>query len=239
MDLFSNEPAQRDEAHLPMRGVAQPSRAEALALPELYVSQHPIVATRLTALRDATTPPGQFAALVRELGALLAYEATSDLATEPWEIQTPLEPVVGERLAHGVGIAPILRAGLGMAEGFRQIAPEAQVWHLGLRRDEATLRPMQYYSQLARAAQLHVCYVVDPMLATGGSAIDALNLLSAHGVRHLRLITLIAAPYGLAAVRRAHPHVPIYTAAVDNRLDDRGYICPGLGDAGDRQFNTL
>ncbi|HET9110174.1 MAG TPA: uracil phosphoribosyltransferase [Ktedonobacterales bacterium] len=226
-------------AHKPMRGVAQPAREEALALPGLHVSRHPIVAARLTALRDAMTPPAQFSALVRDLGALLAYEATADLDTEPWEIHTPLEPLVGRRLAAGVGVAPILRAGLGMAEGFRQVAPEAQVWHLGLRRDEATLRPVQYYSQIARASQLHVCYVVDPMLATGGSVIDALDLLSARGARRLRVITLIAAPYGLVAVRRAHPQVPIYTAAVDDRLDERGYIRPGLGDAGDRQFNTL
>ncbi len=238
----STESAPADDqhpAHGPMRGVTQPSREEALALPDLHISRHPIVAARLTALRDATTPPAQFSALVRDLGALLAYEATGDLDTEPWEIHTPLEPMEGLRLAAGVGVAPILRAGLGMAEGFRQVAPEAQVWHLGLRRDEATLRPVQYYSQIARASQLHVCYVVDPMLATGGSVIDALDLLSAHEVRRLRVITLIAAPYGLVAVRRAHPKVPIYTAAVDDRLDERGYILPGLGDAGDRQFSTL
>jgi uracil phosphoribosyltransferase len=222
-----------------MRGVAQPTRAEALALAGLHVSRHPVIASKLTTLRDEATQPAQFYALVRELGALLAYEATADLATEPWQIQTPLEPLVGCRLAGGVGVAPILRAGLGMAEGFRQALPEAQVWHLGLRRDERTLRPVQYYNQLARASNLQVCYVVDPMLATGGSAIDALDLLSAHGVRHLRYLALIAAPYGLAALRRAHADVPIYVAAVDDRLDERGYIRPGLGDAGDRQFNTL
>ncbi len=239
MATSADEPARDDNQRLPMRGVAQPARAEALSLPGLHVSQHPVIASKLTALRDENTPPAQFYTLVRELGALLAYEATADLATEPWQIQTPLEPLVGCRLAGGVGVAPILRAGLGMAEGFRQALPEAQVWHLGLRRDERTLRPVQYYNQLARASNLQVCYVVDPMLATGGSAIDALDLLTTHGVRRLRYLALIAAPYGLVALRRAHPDTPIYVAAVDDRLDERGFICPGLGDAGDRQFNTL
>ncbi|HZC06634.1 MAG TPA: uracil phosphoribosyltransferase [Ktedonobacterales bacterium] len=228
-----------DDLNMPMRGVAQPTRDEALRAPGLNVSRHPIIASKLTALRDETTTPAQFYALVRELGALLAFEATADLATEPWPIRTPLEPMVGQRLAGGVGVAPILRAGLGMAEGFRQMLPEAQIWHLGLRRDERTLRPVHYYNQLARATDLRVCYVVDPMLATGGSAIDALNLLSAQGIRSVRYLTLIAAPYGLVALRRAHPATPIYVAAVDDHLDERGYIRPGLGDAGDRQFNTL
>ncbi|HEX8995576.1 MAG TPA: uracil phosphoribosyltransferase [Ktedonobacterales bacterium] len=239
MGTFASEPAHRDDASLPMRGVAQPTREEALALPDLRISQHPVIASKLTELRDETTPPARFYALVRELGALLAYEATADLETEPWEIRTPLEPLIGRRLAGGVGVAPILRAGLGMAEGFRQALPEAQVWHLGLRRDERTLQPVQYYNQLARASNLQVCYVVDPMLATGGSAIDALDLLVERGVRRLRYLALIAAPYGLMALRHAHPDVPIYVAAVDDRLDERGYIRPGLGDAGDRQFNTL
>ena len=238
-DTRESAPTAAFDAELPMRGVAQPTRAEALALPGLRISRHPVVAAKLTALRDVTTPPAQFYALTRELGALLAYEATADLATEPCEIQTPLEPMVGRRLTGGVGVAPILRAGLGLAEGFRQALPEAQVWHLGLRRDERTLRPIHYYNQLARASNLHVCYVVDPMLATGGSAIDALDLLTAQGVRSLRYLALIAAPYGLVALRRAYPETPIYVAAVDDRLDERGYICPGLGDAGDRQFNTL
>lgn len=227
------------DPQLPMRGVAQPTRDEALALPGLHVSRHPIIAAKLTTLRDEKTSPAEFYTLVRELGALLAYEATADLATEPAPIRTPLEPMVGQRLVGGVGVLPILRAGLGMAEGFRQALPEAQVWHLGLRRDERTLRPVQYYNQLARAANLQVCFVVDPMLATGGSGIDALDLLEAKGVRRLRYLALIAAPYGLVALRRAHPSTPIYVAAVDDRLDERGYICPGLGDAGDRQFNTL
>jgi uracil phosphoribosyltransferase len=224
---------------LPMRGVAQPTRSSVLGLPQVYISQHPVVAHKISLIRDRDTNPADFYLLVRELGTLLAYEATSDLHTVPNPIETPLEPMTGSKLAGGVGIVPILRAGLGLAEGFRQVLPDAQVWHLGLRRDEHTLEPIEYYNQLARAVNLQVCFSVDPMLATGGSAIDALNTLKRYGVPHLRYVGLIAAPYGLMKLREAHPDVPIYLAALDDRLDERGYICPGLGDAGDRQFGTL
>lgn len=224
---------------LPMLGVAQPERAQVLDLPAVHISRHPVVHHKLTALRDKRTQPPEFYRLVRELGTLLAYEATADLALEPAEIETPLEPMHGVQLAGGVGIVPILRAGLGLADGFRQVLPDAPVWHLGLRRDEHTLEPIEYYNQLARAVNLQVCFSVDPMLATGGSAIDALTTLKRYGVPHLRYVGLIGAPYGVLKLREAHPEVPIYLGAVDERLDDRGYICPGLGDAGDRQFGTL
>ena len=224
---------------LPMRGVPQPSRESVLSLPAVHVSRHPVVAHKMTALRDQRTSPPDFYRLVRELGTLLAYEATIDLRTVPATVETPLESMTGERLAGGVGIVPILRAGLGLAEGFRQVLPDAQVWHLGLRRDEHTLEPIEYYNQLARASNLQVVFSVDPMLATGGSAMDALNILKRYGVPHLRYVGLIAAPYGLLKLREAHPDVPIYLAALDERLDERGFICPGLGDAGDRQFGTL
>ena len=226
-------------AGLPMRGVAQPSREEVIDLPGVYISRHPVIMHKLTALRDRHTPPPEFYRLVRELGTLLAYEATADLELVPAHIETPLEPMEGSRLAGGVGIVPILRAGLGLAEGFRHVLPDAQIWHLGLRRDEHTLEPIEYYNQLARAVNLQVCFSVDPMLATGGSAIDALHTLTRYGVPHLRYVGLIAAPYGLLKLREAFPDVPIFVGAVDDRLDDRGYICPGLGDAGDRQFGTL
>jgi uracil phosphoribosyltransferase len=224
---------------LPMRGVAQPSRESVLGLPDVHISEHPVVAHKITMLRDRETLPRDFYRLVRELGTLMAYEATQDLTTVPARIETPLEPTDGAYLAGGVGIVPILRAGLGLAEGFRQVLPDAQVWHLGLRRDEATLEPIEYYNNLARANNLQVCFSVDPMLATGGSAIDALNTLKRYGVPHLRYIGLIGAPYGLLKLRAAHPDVPVYLAALDERLDERGFICPGLGDAGDRQFGTL
>lgn len=224
---------------LPMRGVPQPARDDVLALPGVFISRHPVIAHKITALRDRNTPPPDFYRLVRELGTLLAYEATQDLRLQPSPIETPLEPMVGARLAGGVGIVPILRAGLGLADGFRQVLPDAQIWHLGLRRDERTLEPIEYYNQLARASNLQVCFSVDPMLATGGSAIDALSILKRYGVPHLRYVGLIGAPYGLLKLRETHPDVPIYLAALDDRLDDRGFICPGLGDAGDRQFGTL
>lgn len=230
---------QNSSHDLPMRGTTQPSREEVLGLPAIWISRHPIVAQKMTALRDRDTAPPAFYRLVRELGTLLAYEATADLELVPQPIMTPLEPMIGARLAGAVGIVPILRAGLGLADGFRKVLPDAQVWHLGLRRDERTLEPIEYYNQLARASNLQVCFAVDPMLATGGSAIDALNTLKRYSVPHLRYVALIAAPYGLLKLREAHPDVPIYLAALDARLDERGFICPGLGDAGDRQFGTL
>jgi uracil phosphoribosyltransferase len=239
MDSQAGDPT---AAPVPMRGVPQPTRAEALALREVRVASHPLIAHKLTSLRDRTTTPDRFAALTRELGALLAYEAMADLELEPARIETPLEEMTGSRIAGEIAIAPVLRAGLGMAEGFRQALAEVRVAHIGLRRDEATLKPIAYYQNLdhlQRGGGIRACFMLDPMLATGGSAIDTLNLLKRYVPRGLRLIALIAAPYGLLALNRAHPDVPVVVAAVDERLDDRGYIRPGLGDAGDRQFNTL
>jgi uracil phosphoribosyltransferase len=227
------------QAHLPMRGVPQPVRAEALALPGVHVSNHPVVQHKLTALRDRHTHAPEFYRLVKELGALLAYEATADLALEPVPIETPLEPTQGYRLAGGIGVIPVLRAGLGLAEGFREVIPEVQIWHLGLRRDERTLQPIEYYNRLPQSIGLQVCFAVDPMLATGGSAVDALNILVRSGVPKLRYVGILAAPYGIQRLHEAHPDVPIFVAAVDEALDDRGYIRPGLGDAGDRQFGTI
>ena len=234
---MANEAA---DAHAyPMRGIPQPTREQTLNLPQVHISRHPVIAHKMTLLRDKRTAPPAFYRTVRELGALLAYESTADLKLEPLRIETPIEPMTGSELAGGVGIVPILRAGLGLAEGFREVLPDASIWHLGLRRDERTLEPIEYYNQLARSSNLQVCFSVDPMLATGGSAIDALNILKRFGVPHLRYVALIGAPYGLLKLRQAHPDVPIYLAALDERLDDRGFICPGLGDAGDRQFGTL
>lgn len=228
-----------DARQFPMRGVAQPTREDVLRMPGVHISNHPVIAHKMTALRDKRTPHPDFYRLVRELGTLLAYEATADLQLEPVQVETPLETTLERRLVGGVGIVPILRAGLGLADGFRQVLPDAQVWHLGLRRDERTLQPIEYYNQLARAGNLQVCFSIDPMLATGGSAIDALNVLKRYGVPHLRYVALIAAPYGLKRLRETHPDVPVYVAALDERLNERGYIMPGLGDAGDRQFGTL
>jgi len=234
---MANESA--DAQAYPMRGVPQPAREQTLDLPQVHISRHPVIAHKMTLLRDHRTAPPAFYRTVRELGALLAYESTADLKLEPVRIETPIESMTGNELAGGVGIVPILRAGLGLAEGFREVLPDAAVWHLGLRRDERTLEPIEYYNQLARSNNLQVCFSVDPMLATGGSAIDALNILKRYGVPHLRYVALIGSPYGLLKLREAHPDVPIFLAALDERLDDRGFICPGLGDAGDRQFGTL
>jgi len=224
---------------LPMQGVPQPSRDEVLNLPRVHISSHPVMKHKMTALRDKNTQPPEFYQLVKEIGALLAYEATANLALEPWPIETPMEPMTGERLAGGIGVTPILRAGLGLAEGFRQVISDMQVWHLGLRRDEHTLEAMEYYNQLPHKVDLQVCYAVDPMLATGGSAIDAINVLKRRGIPRLCYVGIIAAPYGLLKLSQTHPDIDIYIAALDESLNDVGYILPGLGDAGDRQFGTF
>ena len=224
---------------LPMHGVPEPRRDEGLNLPRVHISSHPVMAHKLTAMRDKNTQPSQFYNLVKEIGALLAYEATASLALEPVEIETPMAPMTGQRLAGGIGVTPIRRAGLGLAEGFRQVIPEVQIWHLGLRRDEQTLQAIAYYNQLPHKVDLQVCYAVDPMLATGGSAIDAINVLKRREIPRLCYVGIIAAPYGLLKLSQTHPDIDIYIAALDESLNDVGYILPGLGDAGDRQFGTF
>lgn len=223
---------------------AQPSRAAVLPIPSLHVVSHPLLAHKLTRLRDRACPPLQFAQLMREIGVLLAYPATFDLAMRDLEIATPLQAMTGAELTDTIAIIPILRAGLGLADGLRDVIPQAVVWHLGLRRDEQTLRPTAYYNpsmpdQPHPTGRSFTCLITDPMLATGGSAVAALDYVKAHGFMHLRLIAVLAAPFGIARVAAAHPDVPLYVGAVDDRLNEQGYIVPGLGDAGDRQFGTL
>lgn len=224
---------------LPMQGVAQPTREEVLHIPRLHVSTHPVTAHKVTALRDKHTQTPEFYRLVKEIGALLAYEATSTLVLNRCEIETPLVPMQGYCLAGGIGVTPILRAGLGLAESFREVIPDVQIWHLGLRRDERTLQAMEYYNQLPHKVDLQVCYAVDPMLATGGSAIDAINILKRRSIPRLCYVGIIAAPYGVLKLAETHPDIDIYVAALDEKLNDIGYIVPGLGDAGDRQFGTF
>ncbi len=231
--VHKNQPEQ------PMQGVTQPTRDEVLKLSRVHLSTHPVMAYKVTALRNKNTPPPEFYRLVKEIGALLAYEATSSLALEECHIETPLVPTTGYCLAGGIGIMPVLRAGLGLAEGFREVLPDAQIWHLGLRRDERTLEAMEYYNQLPYRVDLQVCYAVDPMLATGGSAIDAINILKRRNIPRLCYMGIIAAPYGVYKLSQAHPDIDIYIAALDEKLNDVGYIVPGLGDAGDRQFGTF
>jgi uracil phosphoribosyltransferase len=204
----------------------------------ILASQHPLVAHKLSRLRDKRTDPKKFRELVREIAALLAYEATADLLTMPREIETPLSRVTGVELKEKIGLVPILRAGLGMVEGFWELMPTAEVWHIGLYRDEKTLNPVQYYNKLPIEPTVSVCLILDPMLATGGSAVATTDIVKRWGVKKIKFVGLIGAPEGIALMQKAHPDVPIYLAAIDDHLNERGYIVPGLGDAGDRQFGT-
>ncbi|GHO43649.1 uracil phosphoribosyltransferase [Ktedonospora formicarum] len=236
---MSNVTTREGRPDLPMQGVPQPGREQVLNLPRVHISQHPVMVHKMTALRNKHTPPPQFYRLVKEIGSLLAYEATAQLDLVEKVIETPLESMTGYKLAGGIGITPILRAGLGLAEGFREVLHDVQIWHLGLRRDEHTLQAMEYYNRMPHNVDFQICYVVDPMLATGGSAIDTVNILKEKGVRRISYACIIAAPYGLLKLRQAHPDIDIYIAALDERLNDYGFIVPGLGDAGDRQFGTF
>ncbi|MGB8983222.1 MAG: uracil phosphoribosyltransferase [Anaerolineales bacterium] len=204
----------------------------------VYASTHPLVAHKLSRLRDIHTEPKKFRELVREIAALLAYEATADLAVTPRELETPLAKVTGAELLEKIGLVPILRAGLGMVEGVWGLMPSAEVWHIGLYRDENTLRPVEYYNKLPLEPTVSVCLILDPMLATGGSATATADVLKRWGVKKIKFVGLIGAPEGVAAMQKAHPDIPIYLAAIDDHLNERGYIVPGLGDAGDRQFGT-
>jgi uracil phosphoribosyltransferase len=204
----------------------------------VYESRHPLVAHKLSRLRDKSTEPKKFRELVREIAALLAYEATADLMTTPRELETPLEKMMGQELKEKIGLVPILRAGLGMVEGVWGLMPSAEVWHIGLYRDEDTLRPVEYYNKLPTEPTVSVCLILDPMLATGGSATATAEVLKKWGVKKIKFVGLIAAPEGIKAMQDQHPDIPIYIGAIDDHLNDRAYIVPGLGDAGDRQFGT-
>jgi len=204
----------------------------------VFPSQHPLVKHKLTLLRDQRTEPKKFRELVRELAILMAYEATADLALVDKDVITPMGRAPGAELADKIGLVPILRAGLGMVEGIWEMMPSAEVWHIGLYRDERTLRPVQYYNKLPISPTVQVCLILDPMLATGGSAVATCDILKQWGARRIKYVGLIAAPEGIERLSKAHPDVPIHIAAIDERLNDIGYIVPGLGDAGDRQFGT-
>ncbi len=206
--------------------------------PNLHVSQHPAVRHKLGILRDEETEPKKFREVVRELSWLMGYEALADAHTRALDVRTPIELMEGEELADRIGLIPILRAGLGMVDAMLELMPTAQVWHLGLFRDEKTLRPVEYYNKLPNTSTVDLCLILDPMLATGGSATAAIEVLKKWGAVRIKLVNLIAAPEGVGAVLAAHPEVEIYTAALDRQLNEKGYIMPGLGDAGDRQFGT-
>jgi uracil phosphoribosyltransferase len=204
----------------------------------LVVVDHPVLADRLTVMRDRDTSHADFRQALFEASAILAVEAARDLPVTPVEIETPLEPATGSRLPSEITIVPVLRAGLGMVDGFLRLLPGARVGHVGVYRDEQEHTPVDYYQRLPPGLSESHVFVVDPMLATGGSAVHALDNLKAAGARSLSLVCLVVAPEGLAAVEEHHPEVPIWAAAVDRELDENAYIRPGLGDAGDRVFGT-
>lgn len=211
---------------------------------QVYPSTHPLVKHKLSRLRSVDTEPKKFRELVREIAILLAYEATADLALDASRVTTPLAETEGWELAEKIGLVPILRAGLGMVEGIWEMMPSAEVWHIGLYRDEHTLKPVTYYNKLPVEPRVSVVLVLDPMLATGGSAVATVDILKQWGAKRIKYVGLIAAPEGIARLHDAHPDVPIHIAAIDERLTREGdpfppgYIMPGLGDAGDRQFGT-
>ena len=204
----------------------------------VHVSSHPLIHHKLTLLRSIESEPKKFRELVREITQFLLYEATADLPLAPRPIETPLARMEGSEIGARIGLIPILRAGLGMVEPVIDLLPTARVWHLGLYRDHRTLEPVTYYNKLPAQPDIDVCLILDPMLATGGSAVAAVDVLKAWGAAQIKFMGLIAAPEGVRRLEAAHPDVPIFLGALDTHLDDRSYIVPGLGDAGDRQFGT-
>jgi uracil phosphoribosyltransferase len=204
----------------------------------VYESNHPLVAHKITKLRDKSTDPLQFRELIREISALLTYEATLDLRTEPTQVETPLITAEGRDLKDKIGLVPILRAGLGMVEGVWELMPSAEVWHIGLYRDERTLQPVEYYNKLPVAPTVSICLILDPMLATGGSATATVDVLKEWGVESIKFVGVIGAPEGIDELHKHHPEVPVHLGVIDEGLNEHGFILPGLGDAGDRQFGT-
>jgi len=206
---------------------------------KVVVLDHPLIKHKLTIIRDRNTGSKEFRELVTEVSLLMGYEVTRDFSLEEIEIETPLTKMKSEVITgKKVGLIPILRAGLGMVDGMLQLLPAAKVGHIGLYRDPETLRPVEYYCKLPQDIQERELILLDPMLATGGSAVAAIGFLKDKGATSIRLVSLVAAPEGVEAVRKAHPDVDIYLAALDEGLNDNAYIMPGLGDAGDRLFGT-
>ena len=207
--------------------------------PNLTILSHPLIQHKLTLLRDKRTSTRDFKQLVSEIAMLMAYEVTKDLPTQPADIETPLERMTGRQVAgKKLTLVPILRAGLGMVDGVAQLVPSARVGHIGLSRDETTLRPTDYYFKIPSGEADRAFFLLDPMLATGGSGVAAVKALKEAGARRIRFLCLVAAPEGVRAMERVHPDVPVFAAALDRGLNERGFILPGLGDAGDRLFGT-
>lgn len=198
---------------------------------------HPLVHHHLTHLRDVRSSPHIFRGQVRRLAILLAEQACRDLPLRNKRIETPLEPMDSPVLAGRIGLVPILRAGLGMTDALLDLLPTAEVWHLGFYRDEKTFRPVEYYQKFSSSPP-DVVFVLDPMLATGGSACEGISMIKRWGAKEIRMLSIIAAPEGIACVQKEHPDVPVFVCGIDRQLNDAAYILPGLGDAGDRIFNT-
>src|SRR5437762_3048902 len=203
-----------------------------------HISNHPLIQHKLARLRAVETKPPEFRDLVAEIARVLFFEATQDVKLRPIAIATPLMPTMCREISERIGLVPVLRAGLGMADAMLEALPEASVWHLGLYRDHATLKPVTYYNKLPPKPDMDLALVLDPMLATGGSAVAAIDILKKAATPRVRFVGIIGAPEGVAALQAAHPDVPIFLAALDSHLNEVGYIVPGLGDAGDRQFGT-
>lgn len=207
---------------------------------KVYVMDHPLIQHKLTYLRKKETGSKEFRELISEIAMLMCYEATRDLPLEEVEIETPMGPAVTKTISgRKLAIVPILRAGLGMVEGVLTLVPAAKVGHIGLYRDHQTLQPVEYYHKLPQDIESREVIVLDPMLATGGSAVDAIDIIKRSHPKSIKFMCIIAAPEGVEALTKAHPDVQVYCAAVDERLNENGYIVPGLGDAGDRIFGTL
>lgn len=206
--------------------------------PNVFIITHPVVQERLTVARDKGTPVEQFRRLVGHIARLMAFEITRDYPSIPCEVLTPMGPCVGSRLARELTLVPILRAGLGMAEGIHELLPAARMAHLGIYRNEETLQPVVYYHKLPAGISKTDVIIIDPMLATGGSVNTAIDFIKKTGATNIKMLCLLAAPEGINAMNAKHPNIPIYTAAVDQGLNEKGYIVPGLGDAGDRLFGT-
>jgi uracil phosphoribosyltransferase len=209
-----------------------------MAFPNVIVIDHPVVQTKLAELRDYTADHRKFRSLLDEIAMLMTYEVTRDWPTQAKPVQTPLERMTGKVLARQVTLVPILRAGLGMADGVLKLLPDARMGHLGVYRNEGTLEPVSYYQKLPPDIASTEVLLIDPMLATGGSGSAAVSVLKKAGVTSMKFVCLVAAPEGIQTLHAQHPEVPIYCAAIDRQLNDRGYILPGLGDAGDRIFGT-
>jgi uracil phosphoribosyltransferase len=204
----------------------------------VHIIEHPLIKNYLTVLRDKDTPSDLFRIILRRLSALMAYDVTRDLQLKPFAVETPLETTQGFSLANDIVLVPVLRAGLGMIGGFMDFMPQARVGHIGMYRNEETLQPVDYYSKFPQNLQNSVIILLDPMLATGGSSTAAVSFIKQKGAQQIKFVCLVAAPEGVKFLTEHHPDLDLYAAVLDRQLNERGYILPGLGDAGDRMFGT-